>query len=647
MMKKSGSSLFQPMVKIKGIGATAKYAAKSSGPLEGAAFPNDDEIIFRFEMTSPDGKLRAFISRRGELLYNVFFDGEQIIADASMGLVVKGVNIGRDTLTGEPSVEKVQTEYTDRGNDTKAVDRHNAYMVPVRHVPTGLEYQIEVRLWNDGFGFRFVFRPDMRFLINDETTTFRLPVDSVCWYQTDVRKLQGKTMRQETRYLPQGIDFACLTLFELKNDRGYVMITEANLKNYPGAALRSKGRGELEINLWDSGSFYAESFVSPWRLIIACRTLDDLVNCKVIKNAAEPEHALFAGTGTDWIVPGKAAWSYFVNVPVSRRFETVMLYNNYAHEMGYPYSVIDSGWRRWGITEGQAFRRVAEVVRDASVKGVGIFVWKSVRMGPYFSLYRKWFFRKCRKTGVRGIKFDHIECESQFMINLYRRFLEEAAQNHLMVLFHNPQKPTGLSRTYPNLLSMEAIRGMQSHCDPDDTAILPFTRLVAGDADYTPLCFTVPERRGDATIAHMLANTVIMTSSFLTLSEDPHVVSQQIFADFIRQLPTTWDKTIALPQSKLGDVAVFARRKGDDWYIAAQNSDKGVREVTVRLDFLDEDAAYELELFFDDKDQRPDVKRISGPSRRGDAIKIAMLSGGGFAGKFAKTALTDKEIEDV
>ncbi len=647
MLKKSGISLFHPLTAVRGIGATVRYAAKSSGALEGVAFPEDDALVFPFEMTSPDGKLHAFMSRRGELSYNVSFDGEQIITDASMGLVIKGVNIGHDILTSEPTMQSVNETYADRGNDNTAVDRHNAYIVPVRHVPTGLEYQIEVRLWNDGFGFRYVFRPDMRFLINDETTTFRLPVDSVCWYQTDIKKLQGKTMRQETRYLPENVDFACLALFELKNDKGYVMITEANLNNYPGAALRSRGRGELEINLWDSGSFYTEGCISPWRLVIACRTLNDLVNSKVIKNAAEPEHVLFKETGTDWIVPGKSAWSYFVNEPVSRRFETVMLYNNYAHEMGYPYSVIDSGWRLWGVTEGQAFKRVAAVVKDAAVKGVGIFVWKSVRTGFCLSLYRKWFFKKCLKAGVKGVKLDHIESESQFMINLYRKFLEEAAQYHLMVLFHNPQKPTGLSRTYPNLMSMEAIRGMQSRCDPDDTAILPFTRLVAGDADYTPLCFTVPECRGDATIAHMLANTVIMTSSFLTLSEDPHVVSQQIFADFIRQLPTTWDKTVALPQSKIGDAAVFARRKGDDWYIAAQNSDKGAREITVRLDFLDGETGYELELFFDDKDKRPDVKRISGPSRRGDAIKISMLTGGGFAGKFIKTAPTIKEDETV
>lgn len=634
MFRKTVRSLFQLSARIKGIGATAKYAAKSFGALTDVSFPGDDEVLFPFEMSSPDGKLRAFLNRRGELLYNVFLDGEQIITDSYMGLVIKGVDIGKDVLVGEPSEDPSVTEYRDRGNDTTAVDRHRQYLVPVRHVPTGLEYIIEIRIWNDGFGFRFVFRPGMRFLINDETTTFRLPMDSVCWYQTDVEKLQGKTMKQETRYLPEDVDLACLALFELKNDKGYVMITEADLKNYPGAALFSKGRGELKIDFWDSGDFYVEGCVSPWRLIIACRSLNDLVNCKVIKNAAEPERGMFADDV--WIIPGKSAWSFLIKEQKSQRLETAMLYNSYAHEMGYQYNIIDAGWRMWGITEGQAFKKVALAARDAAVKGVGIFVWKSVRKGPYFSLYRKLFFKRCLKAGVAGVKLDHIESETQFMINVYRRFLEEAAENRLMVLLHNPQKPTGLSRTYPNLMSMEAIRGVQSLCDPDDTAILPFTRLVAGDADYTPLCFTVPEHRGFATIAHMLANTVIMTSSFMTISEDPHVVSQQIFADFIRQLPTTWDKTTVLPQSRIGDVAVFARKKGENWYIAAQNSDKGAREITVRLDFLDGGCSYELELFFDDKDKRPDVKRISGPSRRDDAIKILMLTGGGFAGKFTK-----------
>ena len=636
MLRKLENGFFQTAARLKGIGATAKHAAKASGPLEGDFFKADKELSFPFEMSSPDGKLCVFICRRGSLLYNVSFDGEQIITNSSMGLVIKGVDIGGDVLVGAPSEEKVREEYADRGNDTKADDRHNFFSIPVRHVPTGLEYVVEMRIWDDGLAFRFAFRPEMRFLINDETTSFCLPIDSVCWYQTDVKKLQGKTMRQETRYLPEDVQFACLALFELKNDTGYVMLTEANLKNYPGAALLSKGGGEMKIDLWDSGDFYVEDCVSPWRIVIACRTLNALVNCKIIKNVSDPERQMFKGA--DWIVPGKSAWAHLVNDGASSDFETIMLYNNYSHEMGYEYNIIDSGWRNWGITEGQAFKKVAAVVRDAATKGVGIFVWKSVKKGPYLSIYRKWFFKKCRRVGAKGVKLDHIEAESQFMINLYRKFLDEAAKSRLMVLFHNPQKPTGLSRTYPNLMSMEAIRGMQNDCDADDSAILPFTRLVAGDADYTPLCFSVPELRGDATIAHMLSNAVIMTSSFLTISEDPHIISQQIFADFIRYLPTTWDKTIALPQSKLGDIAVFARRKGDYWYIAAQNSSKGAREITVRLDFLDEDSGYELELFFDDKDNRPNVKRISGPSRHDDAIKISMLSGGGFAGKFKKTS---------
>lgn len=251
---------------------------------------------------------------------------------------------------------------------------------------------------------------------------------------------------------------------------------------------------------------------------------------------------------------------------------------------------------------------------------------------------------QCEKLGIKGIKLDHIESESQFIINLYRKFLEEAANHRLMVLYHNPQKPTGLSRTYPNLMSMEAIRGMQCRCDPDDTTILPFTRMVAGDADYTPLCYTVPARRGDATLGHILATTVIIISSFMTISEEPLTVKKEVFADFIRGLPTVWDETIVVPQSKIGETAVFARRKDASWYLAALSSLRCQRELIIALDFLSADTIYDIELFEDDDADRLKVNRTVLSSVRSDSLSLSIAPGGGFAAKFTIQRIEDHEI---
>ncbi len=419
---------------------------------------------------------------------------------------------------------------------------------------------------------------------------------------------------------------------ELPERRGYMLLTEANLQNFPGAALQSLGRGLFGINFWNSGDFYVKGCVTPWRLAIITEDLNSMVNSTIVSNAAEPMPDLYKDA--DWILPGKAVWSYFVNKPISRKYDTILQFNAYAHDLGCGYNVIDSGWRNWGLTESGAFRKVGKIVKDAEPRGVGIWVWKSVTMGPYFPLYRKWFFKKCEKKGVKGVKLDHIESESQFMSRLYRNFAKEAAEHKLMVIYHNPQKPTGLSRTYPNLLSMEAVKGMQNKCDPDDNAILPFTRFVTGGADYTPLCFSIPERRYTASIAHMLANTIINSSPLLTISEHPLNIREQPFAKMLRELPAVWDETVALPQSTLGEAAVFVRRSGEIWYVAAQNSEKGERKLSVSLDFLPNSRVYSLELYQDVLDSQLEVKSGLYNASSKDLLSITMRSGGGFVGVF-------------
>ncbi|NLB36848.1 MAG: glycoside hydrolase family 97 protein [Clostridiales bacterium] len=634
MLKACVRRMFELGSQLKGLtaGVTQKSAEKT-GTLKATRFEEDAAKVFFIK--SPNGLLTANL-HGGELTYNVYYNGERIISDSLMGLrVKKNVNLGSNVIIGIPKVESHYEEYRDRGPDNKSVDNHTKFTFPVKHLPTGLEYLLEIKAWDDGFGFRFVFEKNTRLLVNEEVTDFRLPLDSVCWYQTDPQKLQGKTLEQKSRYLPNNVDFACLTTFQLAENKGYVIITEADLRDYPGASLLSKGRGVLKINFWDSGKFYVKGCVTPWRLVIACRTLNELVNCDVIKNAAEPEHEIFKDA--DWIKPGKCIWSFFVEKDEdSRSFDTIMKFNKYTQELGYDYNLIDSGWRKWALTESAAFRKVKRIVEDAEKRGVGIWVWKAAPKGPYFGIYRKWFFAKCRKIGVKGVKLDHIESESKFQINLYRKFLEEAAKNKLMVLYHNPQKQTGLSRTYPILLNMEAIRGLQCGCDEDDSTILPFTRLVAGDADYTPLCWTVKKRRREASIGHLMGTCIVITSSFLTISEHPDNIIKHIMADFIRELPTTWDKTVCLPSSVFGEVAIFARQKGEIWYLGAVNSRKGEREIEIDFSFLPDSCEYNLELFADDFTPERDVKLCKYSVSSGDKISIKTDNGGGFAGRLTK-----------
>ncbi len=634
-----GRGLFALDSRIRGIGAGALTFTAKRARGAGGEFPDNPRELEGsvYTLRSPNGKITAEISAYGELTYSVKMNGATVVNTSPIGVIAKRVDLGGEVSVGKPEISVSHSSYYLTEIDGEVKDNHIRYLFPVRHIASGLEYNLEVKLWNDGFGFRLIFTEKTRLLIKSEKTRFNMPVDSLCRYQTDMVKLQGKTLEQVSRYLPQGVDFACLTQFELQDNAGYALITEANLNNYPGAALKSLGKGALQIDFWDSGVFYIKGGACPWRLVICCETLEELVNSHIITSVNDPAPPEIEKA--QWIKPGKSSWSYFVNMEHSRDFDTIMNYNSPTAALGLDYSLIDSGWRRWAITERGAFKKVALVTADAKQKGVGIWVWKAATAGPLLKCYRNYFFKQCVKAGVKGVKLDYNESETQVMINFYRNFVKEAAEHKLMVIYHNPQKPTGLMRTYPNLLSMEAVRGMQCGCDPDDSVIIPFTRLVAGSADYTPFCFSVDRRRGGASIGHLLGSSVIISSLFLTVSEDVETLANHTIGEFARELPVQWHETRVLPPTQIGTAVYYARRCNDGWFIAGMNSTKGDKTCDLPLDFLLPGTSYNLVIFTDGFSPL-EINRAKLTVTCDTVLRsLKMLSGGGFAG-FLKEADT-------
>ena len=491
-------------------GLTVKHDAKTIqkiGTIPDADFERARE---RYSMLSPNGKIEVVLSSAEDMRYFVLYRGEMVIEPSSLGLVSKGIHLGQNVLIGKPHQSQTDDVYKVCGKHARARNLNNSYLFPVKHLDTSLEYYIEFMLWNDGIGFRYIFQEGTKLYVSEEKTQFNMPSDSICWYQTDPTKLQARTVKQETRYLVPDITVACLVTFQLRDDKGYVILTESDIRNYPGCAFKTKGRGSLQVNFWDTKRFFVENCVSPWRLAIICPDLDALANNNVVTNSAQPPSRRYADTS--YIKPGKSAWTYFAERPDNCNFDTIMQYNREIEKTQLTdYNLIDASWKKWGITEIGAFIKVKRVVDDANSRGgFGIWIWKAMTDGLYFGLYRRWFFDQCVKVGVKGVKIDLIESETPFQINLYRKILRETADRKLMVIFHNPQKPTGLERTYPNLLSMESIRGVQGGLDPDDSTILPFTRLAVSGADFTPCCLSVKDLMPLGTWTHMMAASVIM-----------------------------------------------------------------------------------------------------------------------------------------
>jgi alpha-glucosidase len=254
-------------------------------------------------------------------------------------------------------------------------------------------------------------------------------------------------------------------------------------------------------------------------------------------------------------------------------------FNRLAGELGFEYNVLEGFWARWSEQE------LRDVVADAHQHMVGVFLWvhsKKVRDPAA----RTELFDRCKAAGAVGLKIDFFDHEHKEVIDLYQAILRETAERHLLVNFHGADKPTGESRTWPSELTREAVRGMEASKLADRAthdATLPFTRYLAGPADYTPTLFS--DRRGNTTWSHQIATAVAFTSPLQTYAAHPQKILDHPARELIKAIPASWDETLVLPPSEIGEIAVLARRNGNTWFIAAVNA-ASARNVELPLSFL-------------------------------------------------------------
>lgn len=273
-----------------------------------------------------------------------------------------------------------------------------------------------------------------------------------------------------------------LPTFELKEKAAYVCITEANLYDWSGMGLRSEGEGVLKAEYWDTnGTTFTTEEDSPWRVAIIADNLNDFVNSDMVTNVSDPmEGALFADD-TSWIQPGRSVWT--TQGGGASTVEGYKEYSDHASQLGIEFNLIEAR-NGFGDTLDEQFAAIKEIVDySAGLENpVKIWLWEDAPTSRYTGgLYTEEnardFLSRCQKAGVVGVKIDHIHSESPDKVSFYEDFTRLAAEYHIMVSYHNPMKPTGLSRTYPNEMTREAIRGHAvSSATPTRT---PFSRLRA------------------------------------------------------------------------------------------------------------------------------------------------------------------------
>jgi alpha-glucosidase len=606
----------------------------------------------RVEVRSPGGRLQFLVtaSRSGtasatgteagtapHLAYGVSADGRPVLLTSRAGIVLDGVDMGQGVALD--GMERRRC-----GSERSALDGWpsascNLARLQLVHSGSQVRYTLEARVFDDGIVFRYEV-PGSAARVPDERTAFQLPPGTTVWYHDLDGHYEGVHVRKLIAEVPEGAWAAPPLTFKLPGDSGYGSITEAALANYAGMALQADGPGTFAVNKPYALRFppdeakrlavpalVAPPIVTPWRAVLVGRDLDALVKAQhIITDVSPPPdpQAFPGGRRPDWIKPGRAVWRYLDGG--DNTLDGLKTFSDLAAKLGFEYQVVEGVWQKWSRED------LASFVDYSRSRGVGIWLWKDSRAIRDANARRE-FFDLCQSLGVAGAKIDFLDHEAKDTIDYYHTLLREAAAHRVMVAFHGANKPTGEARTWPNELTREGVfglehRSMQAWAQHNTT--LPFTRYLAGPGDYTPVVFG--ERRRETSWAHQIATAAVFTSPLLVYGGHPRSLLDNPAVEMIRSIPSTWDETIVLPPSEIGEIAVLARRSGRTWFLAVLN---GTAPRTVHLTpaFLPPGRHTSLAV----RDVLDDPAAVSverGTASRADSLTVALRAGGGFIARF-------------
>jgi alpha-glucosidase len=603
-------------------------------------------------LASPDKRVVFTVIAGDPLTYTVTIGDHQVIERSELGMIVDGANLSDGAEVSKTDHYKVDETYAWYGVTSIAVNRCNGLRVSLRHSGTGARYTLDMRAYNDGVAFQHVVPgPADKPRVPDESTSFRIPGGSTLWYHDFEGHYEGSHTKKAVEQVAAGEWAAPPLTIKLPNESGYASLTEGGLRAYAGMGLQADGKSGFNVRLGhahppsypfrlrygaDEAKRLAQpaavngTITTPWRVVMIGSDLNALVNCGIVHHVAHPpDPKLFPrGIRTDWIRPGRAVWKY-LDGGGENTVDTMKEFSRLASDLGFEYNVVEGFWSKWPEAE------LKEFIDYSRERGIDIVLWKHSRdlRDP---AKRRAFFELCARNGAAGAKIDFFDHEAKEIVELYEACLRDAAEFKLIVDFHGANKPAGESRTWPNELTREAVRGMESRRTPraQHDATLPFTRMLAGHADYTPMVFT--ERRNDTTWAHQIATAAIFTSPLLIYGAHPKSIIDNPAVEVIKSIPSIWDETIALPASEIGDIAAFARRRGDRWFIAVVNG-PAAKTLAVPLTFI-RSRRYKAVLIRDDLDRADAVRMENVVLGREDSVRIQMPAGGGFVAMLSPDA---------
>lgn len=634
-------------------------------------------------VTSPDGAVTVTVGVKDHRpFYTVDYQGRTLVAPSHLGFRLDHEELGASMTMGKVGRSSKDETWTQPwGENETARNHYNELTVDYRE-HTGRLMQVVFRVFNDGFGFRYNLpSQDKRkeYCIQDELTEITLAHDAKAW----------SIQSNHTAYF-EGIytadllskkDTVCTPLtIEYEKDL-FLAIHEAALEDYASINLTPRSGDDGSVRLltaltpWRNGvKVYAKGELkSPWRTMIISKTAGGLLTSDLMLNLNEPSRI----EDTSWIEPGRYIgiwWSihkkqntWEMGPTHGATTENVKRYMDFAARHGFS-GVLAEGWNPgWGQGEKISYLEsypdfdIEEVCRYGQSKGVRFIghteTWGNAtllenQMEEAFSWFEKLGIRAV-KTGYVGHYFDGKElAKSQYGIRHYRRVIECAAKHHIMIDNHEPAMPTGIQRTWPNLMTQEGVRGQEYNAwdrrggnPPAHTVTLPFTRGLAGPTDFTPAIFNFSEivkgTHPHSTLAKQLGEFVVIYSPLQMAADAIENYEGQPALSFIENCPTTWSKTL-VPNGEIGKYITIARkaRHGDSWFIGSITNEEA-RNIDVSLDFLDEGATYRAMIYEDgpeaDYEHNPYEMTIRQVSViQGDTLHLRLARSGGAAIRIEK-----------
>jgi len=632
---------------------------------------------------SPDGKIRLTlgVNDKQAISYGVTFNEKVMVRESSIRLEFQE----QDDFGEGLQVEFISKSSYDEtweplwGKTSEARNHYNEYIYRLSEKEQEARYlDWIIRVYDDGVAFRFSFPEESgfgTFKLTEELCQFNLDPSSRVWATNHEHYYSSQEHSYDERLAGDIVSdelIGCPLLVEV-DDARWLVISEADLTDWAG--LYFKASDELSGGMVSSLASLKRDpgvkvegkcpVVSPWRVMMMGEDPGALIESNIISNLNDPAEY----DDLSWIKPGLSAWDRWwsgdygpdAGFDLGMNTATMKYFVDLAYNMGWEYMIVDWGW--YGevfstvdgvqgphpgadITTNIEEVDIEGIIEYAGERDVKIILWVlsmhlDRQMDEALAQYEKW--------GAAGIKVDFMDSDDQDMVKWYQSLARKAAKHHLVIDFHGAYKPTGVSRTLPNLLTREGVLGNEytkwsDLITPRHTVILPFTRGLLGEMDFTPGGFNhinqedfiivgadAPNPYVMGTRCHQLAMLVIYESAFGVICDSPFNYRDQPGSDFLKLVPSTWDETRYI-SGYPGESIVLARRAGDQWYVGGMSNENS-REVTISLDFLKE-GSHSAVIWKDADDAgihpahliKDEIRELTSDS----ILRLKMEKGGGF-----------------